>query len=183
MLAIHQHMPDGSTVMLMLDTETEGAEPQVFLEKESGAENGAFSPDGRYVAYASNDAGTREIYIRAYPNTGGRATVSAGGGREPIWGRNGELYYRTLDGRRLMAVPVTTTPALKVGDPRVVFEGPFIVAPPELGGSPHAMYDVTRDGQRFLMLEPASGAETASLPRLIVVQNWFEELTRRVPIK
>ena len=74
-LAVHQHVPDGSTRMLMIDIDREGLAPEPFVDNEPDAEGGTFSPDGRYVAYTSSDTGQREVYIRPYPRSGGRTTV------------------------------------------------------------------------------------------------------------
>ncbi len=137
--------------------------------------------DGRFVSYLSNETGQREIYIRPYPGPGGQVTVSVGGGREPIWARNGELFYRSLTGERMFAVSVTTEPALTVGTPVQLFQGPYYVAPT---GSPRPQYDVTADGKRFLMLAPGSGADsTQSQSRVVVVENWFEEVQSKLPTR
>ena len=102
--------------MLMVSVDKEGAEPEPFVQDEPFAEGATFSPDGRYVAYSSTDTGEREIYIRAYPRMGGKTTVSVGGGREVLWGRNGELFYRNRD--RMMAVTVATQPTTQRRQPQ-----------------------------------------------------------------
>lgn len=155
--------------------------PQVFYAGESNAESADFSRDRRYVAYLSVETGQREIYIRPYQQTGGRVTVSVGGGREPVWVNNGDLFYRNLTGDRMFAVLVTTEPTLKVATPVQLFQGPYYISPT---GSPRPQYDVTADGQRFLMLAPTPGTDSSvARPRIVVVQNWFEELKRLVPTK
>ncbi len=79
----------------------------------------------------------------------------------------------------MFAVPVTNSPALKVGTPVQLFQGRYFIAPT---GSPRPQYDVSADGQRFLMLAPTAGTDAAlARPRIVVVQNWFEELKRLVP--
>ena len=109
----------------MLPMDQAEPKPQVFNVGESGAESADFSPDCRYVAYLSAEAGQREIYIRPYQHSGGRETVSVGGGREPVWANNGDLFYRNLTGDRMFAVSVTTEPKLKVGAPVPLFQGPY----------------------------------------------------------
>ena len=183
-LTIHHHVPEEPTRILMLPMDEAQAEPtpQVFNVGESGAESADFSRDVRYVAYLSAETGQREIYIRPYQHRGGRVPVSVGGGREPVWATNGDLFYRNLTGDRMFAVSVVTTePTPKVAAPVELFQGPYYSS---AAGSPRPQYDVTADGQRFLMLAPTSGTDASiSRPRIVVVQNWTEELKRLVPTK
>jgi eukaryotic-like serine/threonine-protein kinase len=133
-----------------------------------------FSPDGRWLAYISNESGRYEIYVQAYPGPGGKWQISTEGGTEPAWNRNGrELFYR--NGDKMMAVDIVTQPSLVAGKPRMLFAGPY-----ELSPATSHNYDVSADGQRFLMLKPAEASETAPT-QINVVLNWFEELKRRVP--
>ena len=188
LLTIHHHRPEATTpttardsrAILMLAMDRADAEPEVFFEAKVTAEGANLSRDGHYVAYVSQESGQREIYIRAYPGPGGQQTVSVGGGQEPIWAGNGDLFYRSLDGLRMFAVPVTTAPTLRVGTSVELFKGSYYFSP---AGSPRAQYDVTSDGQRVLMLTPTPETNTTSppRPRIVVVQNWFEELKRLLP--
>jgi eukaryotic-like serine/threonine-protein kinase len=133
-----------------------------------------FSPDGRWLAYISNESGRYEIYVQPYPGPGGKWQISAEGGTEPVWNRNGrELFYR--NGNKMMVVDISTQPGFAAGAPRVVFEGRYELAP-----FPISNYDVSPDGQRFLMLKPVE-QEQAAPTQINVVLNWFEELKRRVP--
>ena len=151
----------------------------MFLEGDFNAEGANFSPDEHYVAYLSQESGQREIYIRPYPGSGGQVTVSVGGGREPVWAKNGDLFYRNLTGERMFMVPVATKPTLKVGAPVQLFQGPFYIPPT---GSPRPQYDVTADGQRLLMLTTRPSTDSFPVrPRIVIVQGWFEELKRLVP--
>jgi serine/threonine-protein kinase len=131
-----------------------------------------FSPDGRALAWVSNETGKRQVYVRPYAGTG-RTMVSTDGGAEPIWSRNGsELFYRS--GRRVFALPVSTKGTLTIGRPSVLFEGDF-EAGSATPGIPN--YDVAPDG-RFIMV--ASAADAALPTRLDVAINWVEELRRKV---
>jgi Tol biopolymer transport system component len=132
-----------------------------------------FSPDGRWLAYISDESGRYEVYVQPYPGPGGKWPISTEGGTEPVWNPNGrELFYRSGD--KMMAVDITTQPGFGAGKPRMLFEGPY---EPSWATNPN--YDVSADGQRFLMVK-ASEQEQAST-QINVVQNWFEELKRRVP--
>jgi eukaryotic-like serine/threonine-protein kinase len=147
---------------------------QPFLRTPFNEGGPRFSPDGRWLAYVSDESGRAEIYVQPYPGPGGKWQISTEGGREPVWNPNGrELFYRSGD--KMMAVDVTTQPSFTAGKPRVLFKGQYVptVTTP-------ANYDVSPDGQRFLMLKPVEQAEAAAT-QISVVQNWFEELKQRVP--
>ncbi len=136
-----------------------------------------FSPDGRWLAYESNETGHDEIYLAPFNVTGpgGTKQISVGGsgGTEPVWARDGrELFYR--NGDKMMAVAIETEPDISVGTPRLLFEGRFLPGPPWARRN----YDISPDGQRFLMIQ----REQDLVPtEIIVVLNWFEELKRLVP--
>jgi serine/threonine-protein kinase len=146
---------------------------QPFLRTPYNETSPRFSPDGRWLAYISNESGRHEVYVQPYPGPGGKWQISTEGGTEPAWNPSGrELFYRSGD--RMMAVNVSTRPSFTVGKPHVLFSGPYEPTPATFSN-----YDVSPDGQRFLMLKPS---ETEQAPAQInVVLNWFEELKRRVP--
>jgi Tol biopolymer transport system component len=146
---------------------------QPFLRTPFNESVPQFSPDGRRLAYVSNESGRWEIYVQPYPGSGGKWQISTEGGTEPVWNHNGrELFYRSGD--KMMAVEIATQPSFTAGKPRVLFEGRYEPPP---GTSPN--YDVSPDGQRFLMLKPSEQEQSAT--QINVVLNWFEELKRRVP--
>jgi eukaryotic-like serine/threonine-protein kinase len=147
---------------------------QPFLRTEFNEAVPRFSPDGRRLAYVSDESGRFEIYVQPYPGPGGKWQISTDGGTEPVWNPNGrELFYR--NGSKMMAVEITTQPGFSAGKPRILFEGRYEPAP-----VPVANYDVSPDGQRFLMLKPSYQAEAAPT-QINVVLNWFEELKQKVP--
>ena len=138
------------------------------------------SPDGRYVAFTSGGGSQWTVEIHPATGAGARVPVSVDGGVEPIWGRNGELFYRHPVSQAMMHVRVTTDGELSVGTPALLFDASAYVGFEV--GAPRAWYDVTADGQRFLMLRPVDDT-ASSPPQLILVQNWFDELRRLVPVK
>jgi len=146
-----------------------------FIER-----NADLSADGRWMAYQSNDSGREEVYVRPFPAIdGGRWQVSTGGGTHPLWASNSrELFYVDAEGR-IVAVPVQPGPGFVAGTSHVVVEGSFVTTIPGISGR---MYDVSRDGQRFLLLKSLQGDKQAAMPpQIVVITNWFEELRRRVP--
>jgi serine/threonine-protein kinase len=145
--------------------------------------NAEASPDGRWVAYESNESGQFEIYVRPFPQVDdGRWLVSAGGGRQPAWARNGrELFFWGADGALMTAaVDVTRGSAgFSVGTPTKLIEaGSFYAAEGEINLG--RTYDVSLDGRRFLMIK-AGDEQAGAAPNLIVVQHFDEELKRLVP--
>jgi len=146
-----------------------------FLHSSAIVSGSSFSPDGHWLAYVSGESGRFEIYVQSYPGPGGKYQVSTEGGTEPVWNRNGrELFYRSGD--KMMAVGIATQPNFAAGTPRMLFRGTYTPSP---AGFPN--YDVSADGQRFLMVKPAEQSSSSSLTQIVVVQNWFEELKRLVP--
>jgi serine/threonine-protein kinase len=144
--------------------------------------NGIVSPDGRWLAYEANDSGQFEIYVRPFPEVNsGHWQVSTAGGTRPLWARSGqELFYASPTGA-LMRVGVDHASSWTATAPtRLVKEG-YVTIP---GGNPGRTYDISPDGQRFLMIKEGSGTDqTAVAPQVIVVQHWIEELKRLAPTK
>ena len=125
------------------------------------------SPDGRFVAYESNESGRREVHIQSFPAAGIRFQVTRDGGEAPLWASNSELFF--WNGDRLFAIPVRTTPELAIGEPEALFTSRRYTT------NQSQAYDVTADGQRFLMVK----IPEASKPREVqIVLNWFTELER-----
>ena len=151
------------------------AQPQRVLHSTAADAAPQLSPDGLWLAYASDESGRREIYVRAFPDPGGTWQVSTDGGNEPMWNPNGrELFYR--NGDRMMSVEVNTAHGFASGKPRVLFTGRYWKSS-NWWARPN--YDVSADGQRFLMLKSA-GEDSAPPTDIAVVLNWAAELRRLV---
>ena len=155
-----------------------------LLENEAFEGHTDVSPDGRWIAYASNESGQFEVYVRPFPNVDeGRWQISRAGGVAPRWGPDSrEVFFQTGEGPgspvTLMVAANDTEPTFNPGIPRPLFEGPYRLG---VGTNPWP-YAVSPDGQRFLMIkEPADAGEAAGAD-IVPVQNWHEELTRLVPI-
>ena len=136
----------------------------------------AFSPDGRWLAYASNESGTFEVYVRPFPGPGGRWQVSTGGGRWPLWSRDGrELLFQTLD-RRVMAVTYTAKgDSFAAGKPRLWTET-------RLGNTgTFSNYDLAPDGKRLAAIVAADASVEKPPTHLTFPLNFFDELRRKAP--
>ena len=148
---------------------------EVWAATEANERAPRFSPDGRWLAFLSDESGRDEVYIQPFPGPGPRTVVSTAGGREPVWSPDGtELYYREPGRPGLMAVSVQTEPELRVGAPLSLFEGRFEELSPLVGA---AYYDVHPDGDRFVMVRRIPDPEGI---RLVV--DWMDELERLVPL-
>jgi len=145
---------------------------QFFLETKALLANGQFSPDGHWVAYASNETGTWEVYVASFPDPHGKWQVSSGGGQQPRWRGDGkELFYLSPDGK-MMAVPVTLGNSVETGTPTTLFQ-----AHPrqQISSLDVFTYDVSRDGQRFLI---NTRVERTQASPMSVVLNWPAELAK-----
>jgi serine/threonine-protein kinase len=151
-----------------------------LVQSPSIERNGTVSPDGRWLAYEANDSGLFEIYVRPFPEVNsGRSQVSTTGGTRPIWTRSGqELVYVSPTGA-LMGVGVARGSSWEATTPTLVVKEGYLTNLNWWGRS----YDVSRDGQRFLMIKEGGGDRTAAPVSIIVVQHWVEELKQLVPTK
>jgi serine/threonine protein kinase/Tol biopolymer transport system component len=140
---------------------------ETFLQTRFNEIAPEFSPDGHWLAYASDESGRNEVYVQPYPGPGGKWQISTEGGTEPVWARNGELFYR--NGEKMMAVGTTTRSTFSADKPKVLFEGHYATY------NTMPAYDVTPDGQHFLLAKTGEqGPQEIS-----VVLNWTEELKQK----
>jgi len=158
--------------MLPLDGDRK---PQAFARTKFSEGSPKFSPNGKWVAYSSNESGQPEVYVSAYPS-GEKLPISNNGGTDPLWRRDGrQLYYRLGD--LMMVVDINYGRSLEVSNPRVLWRGKYLAGAGSSCGMPgptSANYDVTPDGERFLMIEDSSPNAECALLR--VVSNWSVEL-------
>jgi serine/threonine-protein kinase len=184
--------PDGTRLLLIGDSAVGTGQDDIRMVSFNGGDravtpllatsfnerNPEVSPDGRWLAYESDETGRLEIYVRPFPEVdAGRWQVSTGGGTQPLWARSGrELFYRSGDA--LMVVPNEVGRMFAAHTPARVLTGQYA---PTLGGR---NYDVSPDGQRFLMLKVGTSGDDdqSAAARFTVVENWTEELKRLVPV-
>ena len=156
----------------------EGAELEMFLATEFGEISPAFSPDGRWIAYTSDESGTDEVYVRPFPAAGGKWQVSDEGGGNPLWSPDGrELYYRTNTGMMVVSVE-TEGGTFRAGKPSQLFEGRFRggVTGMAVSGFRFQDYDVLPSGEGFVMFPQST--EEGKGAHLVMVFNWLEEVQR-----
>ncbi len=167
--------PDGENLLYQKrspDTENDtwvlplGGEPRPLLDSAQNEIQAQISPNGRWLAFVTDESDDSAVYVQRFPEGGGRQPVSFGGGERPRWSGDGrELFY--LDGSKMMAATIDPGPPLKVGTPRELFDNPLL-----------SQYDVDPSGRRFLMIERG---ETSPANKIHVIVNWVEELDQLLP--
>jgi serine/threonine-protein kinase len=171
--------PNGQTLMYWLIVSRN--QPDIFYRALSGdtarksfAETPAvevspkFSPDGKWVAYGSNPAGTLQVFVQPFPPTGARYQVTATGGMTPTWSRDGNRIFYVANSR-LNVAAIKTSPVFAVTSRTSLFEGSYLLNVP-----PHANYDISPDGKNFVLLRPVETGD-----QLMVVHDWKYELRER----
>jgi eukaryotic-like serine/threonine-protein kinase len=163
--------PDGTEVLLRVDHKDSGTDVEVMdksgtirslVRTDADDAPGTYSPDGRWIAYFSDESGQNEVYVRPRSGAAGRWQISTHGGTQPRWVLGDEIAY--LNGTKIMTVAVKTTPAFIAGTPRLLLD------------KNASDFDLTRDGRIVIVEAP----DPSSVPgRLNVVVNWFEEIRRQ----
>jgi serine/threonine-protein kinase len=171
-LAFIQVGPDSGDDILFLHMPERRITP--FLNSRFNERYAEFSPDGRWIAYGSDESGRQEVYVQPFRGPGGKWQISNEGGRDPLWSRNGkQLFYRWGD--QVWVVDVQIGSDFSTSKPRLLFEQPGYAR-----GSLVRTWDISPDGQRFLMVKQEE-RKSQPVTEMILVQNWFEELKRLVP--
>jgi Tol biopolymer transport system component len=176
---VHSHVftnADHWEIMALPADGNEAATPLVSGPYRRGS--GTISPDGRWLAYRSDESGTFEVFVEPYPGPGAKVPASIGGGTHPGWSADSrELFYRGADGTMMSATIGGE------GTPEVIDRTPLFSHRPYRSGGGFRLHDEAPDGRFLMMRQPGSGAgdsDTEAL-RITVVDNWFEELRERVP--
>ena len=181
-LVLAERRPETATDLMMM-TMGQGRRIVPLIQTPAAESSAAISPDGRWLAYHSDESGQPEVYVRPFPNVdGGRWQVSTGFSRNPVWARDGRELFFVSGGAaaalRVIAVSVETGNTFQAGPPRAVLEGRYTI---QTGHT----FDVSLDGRRFLMLEevlPPEPLSTSEAP-FVVMLNWLDELTRLAPAR
>jgi eukaryotic-like serine/threonine-protein kinase len=175
--------PGASDVMMLTLEKDRRVQP--LVQTPATERNAEISPDGRWLAYETNDSGQFQIFVRPFPNVNtGLWPVSTAGGTQPLWAKNGqELFYLAPNGA-LMSVRVETGATWTASTPTKLIDGPYYRGGNTFSNGFFRTYDVSLDGTRFLMIkEDSEPSQPHAPPGIVVVQNWTEELKRLVPTK
>jgi len=165
-LAFHERKPNGERDIWVVKPD---GDPEPFLLTPFDERSPSFSPDGRWLAYVSNESGRDEVYVQPFPGPGAKWLISTDGGIDPLWSKDGrELFYRHDE--QMMSVSIAPTAEFSAGRPRRLFETRFDV------GDNGLTYDVSPDGKWFLMPRSRQGPTP---DQLHLVHNWFNEVTTR----
>jgi len=154
----------GDLLALPLD----GGEPRSVVQTPSDDTDGRLSPDGRWLAYVSDESGRREVYVQPFPQGGQRVQISIEGGNTPVWSRDGRELFFLQGTTKLMTVPISAGKELSPARPAQLFEARF-----DFG------YDVAPDG-RFIVAQRDPQAPPVPVH---IVLNWFDELKAKAPLK
>jgi serine/threonine protein kinase/Tol biopolymer transport system component len=188
-LAFHENDPRTRDDVLILPMEGDEAsgwkpgKPIVFLNSTYDERDPMFSPDGRWLAYTSNETGRDEVYVRPFQHAGGKFSVSTGGGTLPTWSlARHELFYAAPDGHIMVATYAAEGDAFRAEKPQLWSDGRFMRRSAR-GAGPTRSFDLHPDGNRFA-LSAVSGKDTETKQdKLVFVFNFFDELRRIAPSK
>jgi serine/threonine protein kinase/Tol biopolymer transport system component len=178
-IAFLQPTPQGLSGIWVLPTDGDNA-PRLFLESRFSFMHPAFSPDGRWMAYVSDESGGQEVYVQPYPGPGEKIRVSTATGSEPIWTSDGrEILYRSIgpDGQQFLSTTIISLSPFRTDTPRMLFKA----TPGEYDATaPTRAWDISADGRRLLLLRNRESTDKP-VTTMHIVLNWTEELKRLVP--
>ena len=152
--------------------------PEAFLQTPANEQDPALSPDGRWLAYASNESGMLEVYVRAFPDKGGKWLISNGGGQFPMWTRTGnDLFFETPDNHIMAAEYTVKGDSFQLGKVREWSGQRLAIA------VSNKNVDLTPDGKRIVALMPAVESKRVqeSQNHVVYLENFLDEVRRRVP--
>ncbi|MBZ5609988.1 MAG: serine/threonine-protein kinase [Acidobacteriia bacterium] len=181
-LAFEELTPANAQDLFTMALERDGealraGKPEPFLQTQFNDRDASFSPDGRWIAYASDETGTNEVYVRAFPDKGGKWQISNGSGMLPVWSRNGhELFFRTLDNQVMVATYAVKGDSFVPEKPRVWSEKRLTSY--TLSAS---NFSLAPDGKRIAALLPAEGPVSQAQSHVTFLLNFFDEVRRRAP--
>jgi len=185
-LAFYQSGPQGFELWT-LPMEREGekltaGKPEIFQGTNFGNRGASFSPDGRWLAYSSNESGSSQVYVRAFPDKGGQWQVSTNGGTAPIFSRNGKdlLYFDIPDDRIMVASYAPKGDTFVAEKPRVWSAQSVALT---MAGAVGAQYDLAPDGKRIAVATYAGGSTRQDAGHAIFLENFLDELQRKAPLK
>jgi len=151
-------------------------ERKPFLNSPFNEQDAAFSPDGRWLAYSSNESGNIEVYVRPFPGPGGKWQISTGGGFFPKWSRSSkELFYRTTDQKIMVATYTAAGDSFHADKSQLWSPGQFSAR------GPYSNFDVHPDSKRFAVLKAPATGETSPVNKVSFILNFFDELRRKLP--
>jgi Tol biopolymer transport system component len=174
-LAFVESQPESGFHICLLNVRDRSVTP--YLNSRFSERYPEFSPDGRWMAYSSDESGSSEVYVQPFPGGGSKYQISDKGGDQPLWTRNGkQLFYRWgTPTNQVWSVDVQTGSSFSASKPRLVFEQPGY-----LSSTPIRGWDISADGERFLMVK-LEERKPQPLTEMVLVQNWLEELRRLAP--
>ncbi len=186
-LAFTQLSPDTTSDILTLPIEGNEksgwkvGEPRPFLNGPFNERDPAFSPDGRWLAYSSDESGNSEVYVRPFSGPGGKWQISTGGGLLPRWSRSSkEFFYRTTDSKIMVATYTASGDSFHADKPQLWSPGQFT----SRGGASN--FDVHRDGKRFVVLKDSAvlkdsvAGEAKAVNKVNFILNFFDEIRHKV---
>ena len=152
--------------------------PTVFLTTPFLEGSPMFSPDGKWIAYLSNESGRNEVYVRPFPGPGGKWQVSTGAADDPTWSRKRpELFFATQELRMMVATYSNEVGSFRVDKPTVWSEGRFTARP----RPPSRDLDIHPDGERFVVA-PGTDQTASKQDKVVFIFNFFDELRRVAPV-